>query len=154
MAPRAEEALDAAGRAGSQELRLDAMAIIILRWMCYRELSEGRAMLDEMVTMASSIGYKPALAHGLGWGGAARFFQTEYEAAEDHLVRALELAAEMRDGFLLLICHFMLGLVRGNLGRMTKALANLSGGIRIARRNGDLFWVPRLPNCIGWIHRA
>src|SRR5258707_15161613 len=59
----------------------------------------------------------------------------------------------MRDGFLLLICHFMLGLVRGNLGRMTEALANLNEGIGIARRNGDLFWFPRLPNCIGWIHR-
>jgi serine/threonine protein kinase/tetratricopeptide (TPR) repeat protein len=153
MAPRAEEALEAAARAGSPELRLDTMAIISLRRMCYGELSEGRAMLDEMVTMASSIGYKPALAHGLGWGGAARFFQTEYEAAEGLLVKALALASEMRDGFLLLICHFMLGLVRGNLGRITEALANLNEGIGIARRNGDLFWFPRLPNCIGWIHR-
>jgi tetratricopeptide (TPR) repeat protein len=23
----------------------------------------------------------------------------------------------------------------------------------MARRNGDLFWYPRMPNCIGWIHR-
>src|SRR5258708_12395234 len=128
------------------------MAISSLRRRCYGELSEGRAMLDEMVTMASSIGYKPALAHGLGWGGAARFFQTEYTAAEEHLVKALELASEMRDGFLLLICHFMLGLVRGNLGRMTEPLANLNEGIGIARRNGDLFWFPRLPNSIAWIH--
>ncbi|HYL77747.1 MAG TPA: protein kinase [Bryobacteraceae bacterium] len=153
MVPRAEEALEAAARAGSLALRLDAMTIISLRRMCYGELSEGRAMLDEMVTMATSIGYKPALAHGLGWGGAARFFQTEYRAAEEHLLKAVELASEMRDGFLLLICHFMLGLTRGNLGRMTEALANLNEGIRIARRNGDLFWFPRLPNCIGWIHR-
>jgi tetratricopeptide (TPR) repeat protein/predicted Ser/Thr protein kinase len=153
MAPRAEEALGAAARAGSRELRLDAMTIISLRRMCYGELSEGRAMLDEMVTVASSIGYKPGLAHGLGWGGAARFFQTEYAAAEELLVKALDLASELRDGFLLLICHFMLGLVRGNLGRMTEALANLNEGIRIAGRNGDQFWFPRLPNCIGWIHR-
>ena len=23
----------------------------------------------------------------------------------------------------------------------------------MARRNGDLFWHPRIPNCLGWIHR-
>ena len=23
----------------------------------------------------------------------------------------------------------------------------------MAQRNGDLFWYPRMPNCIGWIHR-
>jgi tetratricopeptide (TPR) repeat protein/tRNA A-37 threonylcarbamoyl transferase component Bud32 len=153
MAPRAEEALEAAERAGSPALRLDTMSIVSLRRMCYGELSEGRAMLDEMVTMASSIGHQPALAHALAWGGAARFFQTEYGAAEEHLVKALALASEMRDGFLLLICYFMLGLVRGNLGRMTEALADLNEGIKIAGRNGDLFWFPRLPNCIGWIHR-
>jgi tetratricopeptide (TPR) repeat protein/tRNA A-37 threonylcarbamoyl transferase component Bud32 len=152
MAPRAEEALEVAERAGPAS-RLDTMTFISLRRMCYGELSEGRAMLDEMVTMASSIDYKPALAHGLGWGGAARFFQTEYAAAEERLLKALALASEMRDGFLLLICHFFLGLVYGNQGRMTEALANLNEGIKVAGRNGDLFWFPRLPNCIGWIHR-
>ena len=129
MAPRADEALEAAERAGSPALRLDTMTIVSLRRMCYGELSEGRAMLDEMVSMASSIGHQPALAHALAWGGALRFFQTEYDAAEEHLVKALALASEMRDGFLLLICYFMLGLVRGNLGRMTEALANLNEGI-------------------------
>jgi tetratricopeptide (TPR) repeat protein len=36
---------------------------------------------------------------------------------------------------------------------MSEALATLDEAIRMARRNGDLFWHPRMPNCIGWIHR-
>jgi tetratricopeptide (TPR) repeat protein len=36
---------------------------------------------------------------------------------------------------------------------MSEALATLHEGINMASRNGDLFWHPRMPNCIGWIHR-
>jgi len=48
---------------------------------------------------------------------------------------------------------FFLGLSKANLGQMSEALAILDEAIRMARRNGDLFWHPRIPNCIGWIHR-
>jgi len=34
-----------------------------------------------------------------------------------------------------------------------QALAILEDAISKARRNGDSFWFPRMPNCIGWIHR-
>jgi tetratricopeptide (TPR) repeat protein len=36
---------------------------------------------------------------------------------------------------------------------MSEGLATLHEGINMASRNGDLFWHPRMPNCIGWIHR-
>ena len=36
---------------------------------------------------------------------------------------------------------------------MSASLATLNEAIDIAKRNGDLFWYPRLPNCIGWIYR-
>jgi len=36
---------------------------------------------------------------------------------------------------------------------MSEALTTLTEAIDMARRNGDLFWYPRMPNCIGWIHR-
>jgi tetratricopeptide (TPR) repeat protein len=32
-------------------------------------------------------------------------------------------------------------------------LATLNEGIKMAERNGDHFYLPRLPNCVGWIHR-
>jgi tetratricopeptide (TPR) repeat protein len=45
------------------------------------------------------------------------------------------------------------GLIQGNRGRMSDALATLHEAMALARRNGDRFWLPRLPNCIGWVHR-
>jgi len=48
---------------------------------------------------------------------------------------------------------FFLGLSQGNQGKMSAALATLNDALDKARRNGDLFWHPRFPNCIGWIYR-
>ena len=36
---------------------------------------------------------------------------------------------------------------------MSTALTFLDEAIRMAGRNGDQFWFPRMPNCIGWLHR-
>jgi len=81
------------------------------------------------------------------------FFQTEYELAITAIDEALQLASELRDGFLLLTCFFFRGLSQGNQGKMSSALATLNDALEKARRNGDLFWHPRFPNCIGWIYR-
>lgn len=36
---------------------------------------------------------------------------------------------------------------------MSDALATLQAATDTARRNGDHFWLPRLPNCIAWVYR-
>jgi serine/threonine protein kinase/tetratricopeptide (TPR) repeat protein len=153
MADRAEEALAVAERAQNESLRLETMQLIGLKHLCYGELPKAKTILDEVISVARSIGHKSVLASGLGWRGLLHFFQTEYEVAEKILIEANEVAAEIRDGFLVLLALFALGLTRGNLGRISEALATLNDGIRMAQRNGDRFWFPRLPNCIGWIHR-
>src|SRR5947208_2063406 len=153
MAERAEEALAVAERAQSESLRVETMQLIGLKHICYGELAEAQATLDEAIQIARSIDHQPVLVSGLGWRGLLHFFQTEYETAEKVLVEANRLAAAMRDGFLVLLSPFVLGLTRGNLGRISEALATLNEGINMAQRNGDRFWYPRLPNCIGWIHR-
>lgn len=38
-------------------------------------------------------------------------------------------------------------------GQNVRRARNASGCYGKARRNGDLFWHPRFPNCIGWIYR-
>lgn len=153
MADRAEEALAVAERAQNESLRVETMQLIGLKHLCYGELPKAKTILDEVISVARSIGHKSVLASGLGWRGLLHFFQTEYEVAEKILIEANEVAAEIRDGFLVLLALFALGLTRGNLGRISEALATLNDGIRMAQRNGDRFWFPRLPNCIGWIHR-
>ena len=43
--------------------------------------------------------------------------------------------------------------MRGNQGRISESLDVLKSAMAMAQRNGDSFWWPRLPNCIGWIYR-
>jgi serine/threonine protein kinase/tetratricopeptide (TPR) repeat protein len=153
MEQRADEALAAAKLAGSEELRLDTMILMGLKHLCYGELEIGLPILDDVIKGAREINYKPALLGGLTWRGCMYFFQTEYESAIECETEARRLASELRDGFLLVTSMFFHGLSLGNLGRMSEALAILEDAISKARRNGDLFWFPRMPNCIGWIHR-
>ena len=153
MEARADEALAAAKRAGSETLRLDTMGLMALKHLCYGELALARPILDDVIKSARAINHKPALLSGLAWRGCLYFFQTEYERAIECEQEARQLASKLRDGFLLLTSMFFLGLSKGNLGQMSEAIATLEEAIQMAGRNGDRFWFPRMPNCIGWMHR-
>src|SRR5688572_6947983 len=150
---RAAEALEVAERAGNERLRSDTMLMIGLKHLCYGELKEAKAILDDLVETARRLDYKPALCGGLIWRACLHFFQSEYELAIAKAREGIRLASELRDGFLWLTAMFFVGLSQGNQGKMSAALATLEDAMAKARRNGDLFWHPRFPNCIGWIYR-
>ncbi|MEP6636859.1 MAG: hypothetical protein ABJB97_09055, partial [Acidobacteriota bacterium] len=153
MEARADEAIAAAKRAGSETLRLDTMGLMALKHLCYGELALARPILDDVIKSARAINHKSALVTGLTWRGCLYFFQTEYERAIEYELEARQLASKLRDGFLLLTSMFFIGLSKGNLGHMSEAIATLEEAIQMAGRNGDRFWFPRMPNCIGWMHR-
>jgi serine/threonine protein kinase/tetratricopeptide (TPR) repeat protein len=150
---RAAEALDVAERAGSEKLRTDTMLMIGLKHACYGELEQGKTILDEVIETARRLDYKPALVGGVTWRACLHFFQSEYELAIAKAKEGIQLASELRDGFLMLTAMFFFGLSQANQGKMSAALATLHDAMQKARRNGDLFWHPRFPNCIGWIYR-
>jgi tetratricopeptide (TPR) repeat protein len=125
-----------------------------LKHLCYGELALGLPIIDEVISSARKINHKPALLSGLTWRGCLYYFQTEYERAIECEIEARKLASELRDGFLLLTSMFFHGLSFGNLGRISEGKAILEEAIVKARRNGDSFWFPRMPNCIGWLHRV
>jgi tetratricopeptide (TPR) repeat protein len=134
MAARADEALAAASRAGSETLRLDTMCLMALKHLCYGELSTGRPILDEVITSARAIDYKPALLSGLTWRGCLYFFQTEYERTLECEHEARQLASQLRDGFCLLTSMFFYGLSEANLGRMSQGIATLESAMAMAQR--------------------
>jgi serine/threonine protein kinase/tetratricopeptide (TPR) repeat protein len=150
---RAAEALEVAARAGNEKLRTDTMLMIGLKHACYGGIEEGKVILDEVIETARRLDYKPALLGGVTWRACLHFFQSEYELAVEKSMEGLRLASEVRDGFLMLTAMFFLGLSQANQGKMSAALATLQEAMEKARRNGDLFWHPRFPNCIGWIYR-
>ena len=153
MKTYAHQALEAAKDAGSESLRLDTMCLMALKHCAYGELATARPILDEVIKSAPAIGHTPALLSGLVWRGCIYFFQTDYERAIECELEAKQLASSLRDGFLFLTSMFFLGLSQGNLGRMSEGISTLEEAIQMASRNGDRFWYPRMPNCIGWMHR-
>ena len=78
---------------------------------------------------AATIGQERTLVFAFAMGAALNFFQTEYAASEDLYRRALQYAEEERDAFVVMLSHFFLGLVRGNLGRFSEAFQMLRKGI-------------------------
>lgn len=150
---RATEALEVAERAGNEKLRVETMFLIGLKHCCYGELKEAIVLLDEAIATSRRLNHKPTLCAGLTWRACVHFFQSEYALAVALATEALRFASELRDGFLMLTSLFFLGLSQGNQGKMSAALATLNDALDKARRNGDLFWHPRFPNCIGWIYR-
>lgn len=150
---RADEILQAAERAGSEALRIEAMQVLALKHLGDGELDKAKPMLDDIIKSARVLNHKSVLLSGLAWRGILHFFQTEYETAETMLLEAQSLAKELRDSFLLLESYFVLGMTRGNQGRMSEALETFAEGIEMSRRYEDQFWGPRMPNCIGWIYR-
>lgn len=150
---RAKQALEIAEKAGSETLRVETTLLIGLKHLCYGELKEAKALLDDVVATARRLNHKPALMGGVTWRSCLHFFQSEYEQAVEKATEGRRLASELRDGFLMLTSLFFIGLSQGNQGKMSASLATLNEAMGIAKRNGDLFWYPRLPNCIGWIYR-
>jgi tetratricopeptide (TPR) repeat protein len=150
---RATEALEVAERAGNEKLRIETMFLIGLKHCCYGELNEAKALLDEAIATSRRLNHQPTLCSGLTWRACVHFFQSEYALAVELAMEALRLTSVLRDGFLMLTSLFFLGLSQGNQGKMSAALATLNDALNKARRNGDLFWYPRFPNCIGWIYR-
>ena len=49
--------------------------------------------------------------------------------------------------------HYFLALTLANMGRIAEALEALNHAIEMARRNGAVSWLSKVPNCLGWIHR-
>ena len=152
-AQRASEALEVAARSATPTRRVEVLNLVGLKQLAYGELADAKSALGQAVDLARAIGPGPALAHALAWRGALYYWQSDYAAADATLCEAVRLNAELRDGFHLLVSLFFTGLTRGNQGRVSDALAALNEATAMAQRNGDLFWGPRLPNCIGWIHR-
>ncbi|HEX5876700.1 MAG TPA: hypothetical protein VFY60_18785, partial [Pyrinomonadaceae bacterium] len=138
---------------GSETLKVETMFLIGLKHLCYGELKDAKRLLDEVVATSQRLNHKPGLVNGITWRSCLHFFQSEYELAVEKARQGLKLSSELRDGFLMLTSFFFLGLSQGNQGKMSASLATLNEALDKARRNGDLFWHPRFPNCIGWIYR-
>jgi tetratricopeptide (TPR) repeat protein len=153
MAVRATQALQAADRAGSGALRVEAMLLVGQILQHEGNLGDCKALLEDVIALARRGGHRRPLVAGLTYRGVVHYWQSEYAAAEERFAEALPLASELRDGMMVLICLQFQGLTLANRGRMSRALAALAEGMEMGQRNGDRFWLPRLASHVGWVHR-
>jgi len=88
---------------------------------------------------------------------ASRLWMHEYRLEHEEfegLVKWMRPGLEEIGGSFLLFAHRYIGaLVAGNQGRLSQALSELREVHRIAELNGDRFFIPRVPNAVGWLYR-
>jgi tetratricopeptide (TPR) repeat protein len=153
MAVRSHEAMEAAGRSGSERLQVQALVHVAQVVEAEGRLGESLPLFDEIIASSRRLSHPPSLLGALAYRGLARYWQSEYALAEETFAEAAELALERRHGFLVLACRMHLGSARGRLGRLGETRALFDETIEMARRNGDRIWLPRLVCHLGWIHR-
>src|SRR5262249_16592024 len=73
--------------------------------------------------------------------------------AERDLLWAYEQSQALGRPFYALQGLFGRGMVLGNRGRLSEALAVLRQAVELAERHGEGFWLSRLPNTLGWLYR-
>ncbi|HLK65082.1 MAG TPA: AAA family ATPase [Bryobacteraceae bacterium] len=147
-----EDVVALAERTGSQEARLQALALMTQGHLALGELAEAERKFQQVIERPSQVDRRTLLGV-LDVRARLRFFQSEYSTAEKLFRETMRLACELGDGFETLKSHYFLTLTLVNLGRISEALEVLNRAMEMARRNGDSFWSSRTPNCLGWIHR-
>ncbi len=99
---------------------------------------------------------EPVLAaarlNALGWLGLLHELQGDHERATPAIEASLRLGQTLHNPFLTGRSRFALGMSLGNRGQYEEALAILHEAFRLAEEGGDHYFLPRLPNTIGWIY--
>ncbi len=83
--------------------------------------------------------------------GALHCFREDNEESIDSLNLSLKIARKKGSGFVLRSVYFFKGMALGNQGRLGEAIDVISEALRLADLNQDYYWLPRLPNTLGWL---
>ncbi len=132
--------------------RVRALALLAQGHLASGDLSSAEDKLRTLMQCSLSLDRK-TLFDILDLRARLSFFRSEYEDAEQMFRKQIELAFELNDAFEFVKANYFLGLTLANLGRVSEAFAVLSSAMDIAKRNGEIFWLSRMPNAFGWIHR-
>ncbi|HET8631311.1 MAG TPA: AAA family ATPase [Thermomicrobiales bacterium] len=157
----AAEALGRAEELGHRGLRAGSLATAASVAMAQGRAEDAERHCGAVLALAGARppvggGEEPVVAaarlNALGWLGLLREFQGDHERALPAIDASLRLGRELHNPFLTGRSRFALGMSLGNRGRYEDALATLHGAFRLAEEGGDRYFLPRLPNTIGWVY--
>jgi tetratricopeptide (TPR) repeat protein len=146
-------AAELARRADSRLGLASAECVLGIRRLCIGDLAGGEIYLDRAIPVLKEKGAQLSVLDAVGFHGQLCTWRLEYSQADLDLKSAHDKARDLGAIFNVLQTLFCRGMALGNQGRLSEALGVLREGTRVAELNGERFWLPRLPNTLGWVYR-
>ena len=153
MRREANRALEIARAAGSGIGVAAAESVLACDRLCAGDLGAAEQYFLRALPVLQEKGVQLGVVDALGYLGALHTWRLDYAEAERMTSWALDKARELGASFHIVQNLFFRGMALGNRGRFSDALAALEEARRLAELNGERYWLPRLPNTIGWIYR-
>jgi tetratricopeptide (TPR) repeat protein len=121
--------------------------------LCIGNLPAAERYLDQAIPVLKAEGEPLSLLDVVWYRATLSTWRLEYADAEQVLTDIHDKTRELGHSFHLIEAHFVSGMALGNQGHLSEALGMFHEGMRLAELNGERLWLPRLPNCLGWLHR-
>ncbi len=153
MRQQANRALDIARDAGSSVGVASAEAVLACDRLCTGDLDAAEKYFQRAIPVLQGKGVQLGVVDAVANLGALHAWRLDYAEAERASSWALEKAREIGDNFHIVSGLFFRGMALGNQGRLSEALGALEEAQRVAELNGERYWLPRIPNTLGWIYR-
>ena len=150
-----QHALELARRSGSETAIASAEMVLAMESMCTGKMDAAEELSIRAAPVLQATAASPAALHvieGIAYSAALHGWRLEYDQALPPCEWALEKARERGAGFHIVCLLFIRGLGMGNFGRISDALRDLREGMRLSEVNHERYWLPRLPNTLGWLH--
>jgi tetratricopeptide (TPR) repeat protein len=149
------KALELARRSNSRTAVASSEIVLAMERMCVGDFEAAQSLSGSALPVLQSDSRRPAPLHvieGVGYGAAFHGWRLEYEEALPPCEWALARARERGSSFHIVCLLFIRGLGLGNFGRLSDSLADIREGLRLSEMNHERYWLPRLPNTLGWLH--
>jgi len=121
--------------------------------LCMGFLPAAEAYFDRAIPVVKSEGAPIQVLDAVTSAGMVHTWRLEYQEAHRSFDWSVQRSRELGACLPLLRSLFFKSMALGNQGRLSDAIDSLKEGIRLAELNGERFWLSRLPNTLGWIHR-
>ena len=153
MREEANRALEIARSSGSIVGVASAESVLACDRVCSGDLNAAEQYFLRALPVFQEKGVQLGVVDSFGYLGALHTWRLDYAEAERMTGWALEKARELGASFHIVQNLFFRGMALGNQGHLSEALRALEEARRLAELNGERYWLPRLPNTIGWIYR-
>jgi len=152
MRVQANRALEIARAAGSSVGVAAAESVLACDRLCTGDLAGAEEYFRTALPVLRERG-QLGVVDAFSYMGALHTWRLDYAEAERVTGWALQKARDLGASFHIVENLFFRGMALGNQGRFSDALGVLEEARRVAELNGERYWLPRIPNTIGWLYR-